>query len=86
MISRFKFHFLKKLEEDNMAGGAGSVFGDVQAAAAAWPHDSDFHNKGDTRLPSGPAKKKGGKKKKKKDSFVQFQLLPLQRRNLNRTT
>jgi hypothetical protein len=82
MISRFKFHFLKKLQEDNMAGGDSSVFGDVGAATATWPHNSDFYNKGDTRLPSGPAKKK----KKKKDSFVQFQLLPLQRRNLNRTT
>ena len=81
MISRFKYHFLKHLEEDNSAGGVTSVFGDVSAATVAWPHNDDFYNRGDTRLPSGPAKKK-----KKKSKFVQFQLLPLQRRNLNRTT
>ena len=85
MISRFKYHFLKHLGEDNTAGGVSSVFGDVTAAAAAWPHASDFYATGDARLPSGPAKKKKKKKKDKKSQFVQFQLLPLQRRNLNRS-
>ena len=66
---------------------AAGVFGDIDGAATAWPFDSDFYATGDTRLPTGGKKGKKDKETntKNKSKFVHYELMPMQRRNLNRT-
>jgi len=76
-MSSFRKHFIRHLGEMN---SVGSVLGDVDGAEASWPYDSDFWNTGDTRLASGPKKKKN----KKQSTFIQHQLMPIQRRKLDR--
>ena len=83
-MSRFKAHFMRHLDEMNSAAG---VFGDIDGAASAWPFDSDFYATGDTRIPTGGKKGKKNKETntKNKSKFVHYELMPLQRRNLNKT-
>jgi hypothetical protein len=83
-MSRFKAHFIRHLGETN---ASADVFGDITGAAAAWPFDSDFYATGDTRLPTGGRKGKKDRETntKNKSKFVHYELIPLQRRNLNST-